>query len=390
MLRFLTSGESHGKCLIGVIDGLPAGLAVDEKTINAQLGRRQIGYGRGGRMQIERDMAEIISGVRDGMTMGSPISFAIQNKDWAQWETPMSSSAIPENAYKRSVTRPRPGHADLGGALKFHLHDARNILERASARETAARVAGGAFCRQLLEHFGIKIGSHAIEIGGERVSEEFECPSSESILKIDPGSQFRCLDPEAQERMKARIDKATGEGDTVGGILETVATSIPAGLGSCAQWDKRLDGMIAQAMMSINAVKAVEIGSGVDSARKSGSMVHDEIYYSAERRRFFRKTNRAGGLEGGITNGSDLRVKVYLKPIPTLRNPLVSVDMVSKMPFEAAFERSDTCVVPAAAVISEAMLAIIVTGAFLEKFGGDSIIEMEGNFANYQKLLDEY
>jgi len=390
MFRFLTSGESHGKCLTGVIEGLPAGLAVAEAAVNFQLQRRQLGYGRGGRMQIERDNVEIVSGVRDGLTMGSPISFAIQNKDWSHWEIPMSSAAIPESADKRSVTRPRPGHADLPGALKFHLHDARNVLERASARETAARVAVGAFCRQLLDHFGIQIGSHVIEIGGERVSIEFESASSDDILKIDPNSQFRCLDPEAQKRMRTRIDEATKNGDTLGGVIETVAISIPAGLGSCSQWDRKLDGLIAQAMMSIHAAKAVEIGSGIESARKPGSIAHDEIFYNPERRRFFRKTNRAGGLEGGITNGSDLRIRLYMKPIPTLRNPLRSVDIVSKKAIEAGFERSDTCVVAAAAVISEAMLAIALTGAFLEKFGGDSLKEIEANFANYQRLLDEY
>jgi chorismate synthase len=390
MFRFLTSGESHGKCLIGIMEGFPAGLAVDEEVINFQLHRRQVGYGRGGRMQIERDTVEITSGVRHGLTMGSPVSFVIQNRDWENWKIPMSSTAIPENASKRSVTQPRPGHADLAAVLKFHTHDVRNVLERASARETAARVAVGAFCRQLLGHFGIQLGSHVLEIGGERVSKEFESASSEDVLKIDPNSQFRCLDPEAEQRMKARIDKATSEGDTLGGVLEAVGTSIPVGLGSCTQWDRRLDGLIAQAMMSIHAAKAVEIGSGIESASKPGSMAHDEIFYSAEKRRFFRKTNRSGGLEGGITNGSDLRIRVYMKPIPTLRNPLASVDIVSKEISEAAFERSDTCVVPAAAVVSEAMLGIALTDAFLKKFGGDSLKETEGNFANYQRLLDEF
>jgi chorismate synthase len=390
MFRFVTSGESHGKCLIGILEGLPAGLAIDESFINFQLHRRQLGYGRGGRMQIEKDQVEITSGVRHGLTMGSPISFIVQNRDWTHWEIPMSPVAIPENANSRPITRPRPGHADLPGALKFQLHDARNVLERASARETTTRVAVGAFCRLLLSHFGIHIGSHVTDIGGERVSKEFEFASSDDILRIDPESQFRCLDLEAEQRMKARIDKAKREGDTVGGILEAIATSVPAGLGSHTQWDRKLDGLIAQAMMSIHAAKAVEIGSGIDAARTLGSLVHDEIFYNAEKRRFFRKTNRAGGLEGGITNGSELRVRLYMKPIPTLRKPLMSVDIQSKEPFEAAFERSDTCVVPAAAVIAEAMLGIVLTGAFFEKFGGDSVKEMECNFANYQQLLDEY
>jgi chorismate synthase len=390
MYRFLTSGESHGKCLIGVIEGFPAGMAVDGEGVNFQLQRRQRGYGRGGRMQIERDKVEITSGVRDGLTMGGPVSFFIQNKDWANWKIPMSSTAIPESANRRSVTQPRPGHADLAGALKFHTHDARNVLERASARETAARVAVGAFSSQLLSHFGIQIGSHVLEIGCESVSREFESASSEDIFKIDPNSQFRCLDPEAQQRMKTRIDKAADEGDTLGGIIEVVGAGIPVGLGSCSQWDRKLDGLIAQAMMSIHAVKAVEVGSGLESVRRPGSMAQDELFYNADKRRFFRKTNYAGGLEGGLTNGSDLRIKVYLKPIPTLRKPLASVDMVTKEGIEAAYERSDTCVVPAAAVVSEAMLAIALSGAFLEKFGGDSLKEMEGNFENYQRLLDEF
>ena len=341
-------------------------------------------------MRIEKDAVEITSGVRDGLTMGSPISFLIQNKDWKQWEIPMSSTAIPGNASKRSVTRPRPGHADMAGVLKFQLHDIRNVLERASARETAARVAVGAFCRQLLGQFAIQIGSHVLEIGGERVSKKFESASGEDLFRINPNSQLRCLDHAAEKRMQARIDRATRDGDTVGGVIEVVGTSIPVGLGSCSQWDRKLDGLIAQAMMSIHAVKAVEIGSGIESARKSGSAAHDEIFYDGGKRRFFRKTNRAGGLEGGITNGSDLRVRIFLKPVPTLRNPLASIDIVSKAGAEAAYERSDTCIVPAAAVISEAMLAIALTGPFLEKFGGDSLRETKQNFASYQKLLDEY
>ncbi|MBP1609543.1 MAG: chorismate synthase [Acidobacteria bacterium] len=341
-------------------------------------------------MRIEKDAVEITSGVRDGLTMGSPISFLIQNKDWKQWEIPMSSTAIPGNASKHSVTRPRPGHADMAGVLKFQLHDIRNVLERASARETAARVAVGAFCRQLLGQFAIQIGSHVLEIGGERVSKKFESASGEDLFRINPNSQLRCLDRAAEKRMQARIDRATREGDTVGGVIEVVGTSIPVGLGSCSQWDRKLDGLIAQAMMSIHAVKAVEIGSGIESARKSGSAAHDEIFYDGGKRRFFRKTNRAGGLEGGITNGSDLRVRIFLKPVPTLRNPLASIDIVSKAGAEAAYERSDTCIVPAAAVISEAMLAIALTGPFLEKFGGDSLRETKQNFASYQKLLDEY
>jgi chorismate synthase len=390
MIRFLTAGESHGKCLIAVLEGLPGGLSIDIDFVNLQLRRRQLGYGRGGRMQIESDKIQILSGVRQGNTIGSPISFAIQNKDWDHWRIPMSIEPTPGRSDIRSVSRPRPGHADLAGALKLQTYDIRDVLERASARETAARVAAGAFCRLFLAHFGIRIGSHVVAIGRESIAEEFEESSIEKILALDPESPVRCADPDAARRMVSLIDEARAAGNTLGGVVETVASPLVPGLGSHVQWDRKLDGNIAQAMMSIPSVKAVEIGSGIEGARSYGSAVHDPILYDSQTKRFHRKTNRAGGIEGGISNGEDIRVRIYLKPIPTLRKPLGSVDVRSKQPFEAVVERSDTCVAPAAGVIAEAMLSIVLAGAFLEKFGGDSLKEVEGNFANFTRMLDEY
>jgi chorismate synthase len=390
MLRFLTAGESHGKGLIGVLEGLPAGLSVDIGFINLQLRRRQIGYGRGGRMAIEQDQIEIISGIRQGSTLGSPIAYSIQNRDWDHWQIPMSIEHSPEDADIHTVTRPRPGHADLAGALKFQTHDVRNVLERASARETATRVAGGAFCRIFLAHFGIRIGSHVVALGKERISQLFENLSSEEIFALDPESPIHCADPNAESRMKALIDEAKETGDTLGGIVEALASPVLPGLGSHIQWDRRLDGQIAQAMMSIPSVKAVEIGNGIANAQSPGSTVHDEIYYNSQAKRFFHKTNRAGGIEGGISNGADIRVRVYLKPIPTLSQPLGSIDIRSKKSCEASVERSDTCVVPAAGVVAEAVLAFVLASAFLEKFGGDSIKEIEGNYLNFMRLLDEF
>jgi chorismate synthase len=390
MLRFLTAGESHGKCLIGVLEGLPAGLEVDTSFINLQLHRRQLGYGRGGRMKIERDEIEIMSGMRQGATLGSPISFIVTNRDWDHWRIPMSIEKAHDGSNLGTVTRPRPGHVDLAGALKFQTHDIRDVLERASARETAARVAAGAFCRLLLRRFSIRIGSHVVAIGKERVADQFENFSSEKILALDPESPLRCADPEAEQRMIALIDATRKAGDSLGGVVEIVATSVPPGLGSHVQWDRRLDAQIAQSMMSIPSAKAVEIGNGTTAARLPGSAVHDEIFYDQKNRRFYRNTDRAGGIEGGISNGSEIRVKVYLKPIPTLRKPLKSVDVLSKESFEAAVERTDTCMVPAGGVVAEALLGIVLAGAFLEKFGGDSMKEVEANYANFLRLLDEY
>ncbi len=390
MLRYSTAGESHGKCLTGILDGFPAGLPIVEKSINFQLHRRQLGYGRGGRMQIEKDTIEITSGVRLGKSLGSPISFLIKNKDWSHWEIPMSIQPVLEGLNVREVTRPRPGHADLAGGLKYQTHDLRDILERASARETAARVAIGSFCRLLLAHFQIEIGSHVLSIGTQEVGEPFRKLDAQQIVALDPLDPIRCSDSNMAKAMMEQIDTAKKAGDTLGGVVEVVAANVPPGLGSHTQWDRRLDGLLAQMLMSIPAAKAVEIGEGVAAARASGSLVHDEIYYDAQKLRFFRKTNRAGGLEGGITNGAELRARVFIKPIPTLKKPLMSVDILSKQPFEAAFERSDTCIVPAAGVIAEAALATVLAGAFLEKFGGDSIKETENNFGNYLRLLEEY
>jgi chorismate synthase len=390
MLRFITAGESHGKCLTGVLEGLPAGLPVDKDFIDMQLQRRQIGYGRGARMKIEKDEIEITAGVRFGKTLGSPVCFVIHNRDWQNWEGIMTAAPVTDGAEKRSVTRPRPGHVDLAGALKYHTYDARDVLERASARETATRVSGGAFCQLLLRSFGIRIGSHVVAVGSERVSGAFADLSAEKVLGIDPLSPVRCADPAAEERMKTLIDQAKQAGDTLGGIIEVLACSVPPGIGTHTQWDRRLDGRLAQAMMSIPAAKGVEIGAGVEGASRPGSQVHDEIFYDQEARRFYRNTNRAGGIEAGITNGSDLRVRVYMKPIPTLRKALMSVDLRTKEAFKAQFERSDTCVVPAAAVIAEAMLAIVLSEAFLEKFGGDTIEETRTNLSGYMRALAEY
>jgi chorismate synthase len=390
MLRFLTAGESHGQCLIGLLEGLPYGLAVDVDFINLELHRRQLGYGRGGRMKIEKDLVEITSGVRQGKTLGSPISFIIRNRDWDHWKIPMSVKQAPERSDIRLVSRPRPGHADLAGALKLQSYDVRDVLERASARETAARVAGGAFCKLFLRHFGIRTGSHVLAIGRECVADQYRDLPSAQVFALDPESPVHCADPDAEKRMIALIDKTRKAGETLGGVVEAVASAVPPGLGSHIQWDRRLDGLIAQAMMSIPAVKAVEIGSGIPGAQSLGSDVHDEIFYDPQVRRFYRNTNRAGGVEGGITNGADVRVRIYVKPIPTLRKPLRSADVRSKKAFEAAVERSDACIVPAAGVIAEAMLGIVLAGAFIEKFGGDSIKETEGNYAGFKRLLDEY
>jgi len=390
LLRFLTSGESHGKSLMGIIEGLPSGLPVEVEFINRQLQRRQFGYGRGGRMQIEQDVAEIISGVRHGMTMGSPVSFLIRNRDWSHWEIPMASTPVPADANLRPVSRPRPGHADLAGALKHGLHDARNVLERASARETAARVAAGAFVLLLLERFGMRVCSHVLSIGGVKVASAYENLDVSAVLAIDPSNPVRCADPEGTSAMIAAIDEAKKAGDTLGGTLEVVVDGVPPGLGAHTQWDRKLDGRLAQALMSIHAVKAVEIGEGIAGAARRGSEVHDEIFYDGAARSFHRRTNRAGGIEGGITNGSEVRARLFLKPIPTLRKPLMSVDLVTKEPFEAAFERSDTCVLPAAGVIAEAMTAVTLAEAFLEKFGGDSVAETEGNYRRYREQLQVF
>lgn len=390
MLRFVTAGESHGQALIAWISGLPAGLPIDLDFIARELHRRQLGYGRGGRQRIEKDSADILSGVRHGKTMGAPIVVRIENRDWKNWEKalPVEDSEGADDL-RRVLTAPRPGHADLAGALKFNTHDARYILERASARETAARVAAGSFAKLLLHQFGANVLSHTIAVGRASLGREAEWKEIEVICG-NLESPFRCVDAAAEVRMKAEVDGVLRAGDSVGGIFEVVARGIPPGLGSHAQWDEKLDGKIARAIMSIQAVKAVEIGSGAANATSYGSQVQDEIRYEEREKRFRRSSNRAGGLEGGITNGEEIVVRGYLKPISTLRRALLTADMNSKEAVKAAYERSDVCVVPAAGVIGEAMIAFVLAGAFLEKFGGDSLEETRRNFEGYQRQLDAF
>src|SRR5437588_8908408 len=389
MFRFNTAGESHGRALVAIVEGLPAGLAVNVEQINRELERRQWGYGRGGRMKIERDRVEILSGVRHGLSLGSPVALLVENKDWANWTEVMSvepREVLEEKS--RRVKRPRPGHADLAGGLKYGARDLRDILERASARETAARVACGTLARQLLAVFGVEIRSHVVQLGG--------VPDSplevvwERIAVIPEDAPLRCADEEAQAAMVALIDEKRREGDTLGGVFEVVARGVVAGLGSHTSWDSKLDGRLARALVSIPAVKAVSIGAGVEAAGLPGSRVHDEIGYDPEGRAFVRPTNRAGGLEGGITNGEELRVRGFLKPISTLRRALSSVDIDTKQEERAAFERSDVTAVPAAGVIGEAMVALTLAEAMREKFGGDHVAEMRRNFESYRGQLREY
>jgi chorismate synthase len=390
MLRFYTAGESHGQALLAFVSGLPASLPVDVEFINHELHRRQLGYGRGGRQKIEKDRAEIFAGVRHGKTIGAPVALRIENRDWANWEKILPvEDTTEDDAPAKKLVAPRPGHADLAGSQKFNFHDARYVLERASARETAARVAAGSFAKLLLRQFGTKIASHTVQVGHVELGRE---ATWEEIQKIsaDLESPLRCVDASVQGRMKAEVDIALKAGDTVGGIFEVVAHAVPVGLGSHAQWDEKLDGRLAQAVMSIQAVKGVEIGAGVTAAGSYGSEVQDEISYDKATKRFQRSSNRAGGLEGGITNGEDVVVRGYLKPISTLRRALHTADMVTKEPVQAAYERSDWCVVPAAGVAGEAMVALVLADAFLQKFGGDSLAEMRRNFDNYVRQIDEF
>ena len=379
MFRFLTAGESHGKGLVAIVEGMPAGLALDEDYIARDLARRQKGYGRGSRMAIERDRAEIISGVRHGLTIGSPISLLIWNRDWENWKQVMS--VLPVEQEVEPVTRLRPGHADLAGAMKYNLDDVRPILERASARETASRVAVGAVARKLLAEFGIEIHSHTVCIGGHWAKQ---------VEKVDwskvEKSPVRCADSKAGKAMLSTIDEAKKSGDSLGGVFEVIAGGVPIGLGSHVHWDRRLNGRIAQAMMSINAIKGVEIGAGFDEASLPGSQVQDIIELGA-RRSWRHPTNRAGGIEGGMSNGEPIIVRAAVKPIPTMSKPLPSVDLRTGEKVEAHFERSDICVVPAAGVIGEAMLAIVLAEAVLEKFGGDHIDETLRNYQGYLKSI---
>jgi chorismate synthase len=390
MLRFLTAGESHGQALIAWISGFPAGVAVDQEFVNRELHRRQLGYGRGGRQKIEKDQADFLAGVRHGKTIGAPIAIRIENRDWKSWEKalPVEDADGAEDA-QRKLTSPRPGHADLAGALKFNFHDARYVLERASARETAARTAAGAMAKLLLREFGISVLSHVIAVGHAQMERAAIWDEIEQICG-NLESPLRCVDLQMEEKMKAEVDRALRAGNSVGGIFEVVARGVPPGLGSHAQWDEKLDGRLARAVMSIQAVKGVEIGTAIANATSYGSEVQDEIRYDEQRKRFQRSSNRAGGLEGGITNGEDVVIRGYLKPISTLRRALSSADLKTKEHIKAGYERSDVCVVPAAGVIAEAMVAFVIAEAFLEKFGGDSIEETGRNFQSYQKQLDEF
>jgi len=390
MLRFYTAGESHGQALLAFLSGLPAGLPIDTAAINHELHRRQLGYGRGGRQKIEKDKAEIFAGVRHGHTIGAPLALRIENRDWSNWETilPVEASDDPA-ASSRKLVAPRPGHADLAGSQKFNFHDARYVLERASARETAARVAAGAFAKQFLQQFGIEIASHTIQVGHIRLERSATWDEIVAVGK-DLESPLRCIDATSQRKMMDEVDAALKAGDTVGGTFEVVAHGMPIGLGSHAQWDEKLDGRLAQALMSVQAVKAVEIGSGILAAGSYGSEVQDEISYDKAARKFKRSSNRAGGLEGGITNGEDLILRGFLKPISTLRKPLGTADMITKEPVQAAYERSDWCVVPAGGVAGEAMVALVLTDAFLRKFGGDSLAETRRNFESYGRQIDQF
>ncbi|MFC1562483.1 chorismate synthase [candidate division KSB1 bacterium] len=382
-IRYLTSGESHGITLTGILEGMPAGLELSEEYINFQLKRRQQGYGRGGRMKIEADRAMILSGVRFGKTLGSPISFVIENKDWKNWKNEMSIFTTDSDVGK--VTIPRPGHADFAGTIKYRHDDIRNVLERSSARETAIRVAVGSVVRRLLEEFGIFIVSHIVQLKTIKSKFDLSTIHLKDINIHADKSPIRCLDRKAESQMMKIIDNAMANGDSVGGVAEIIAGEIPIGLGSHVHWDRRLDGQIAQAMMSIPAIKGVEIGAGFEAATLLGSDMHDEIFYNEEQKDnrkmgFYRKTNNAGGIEGGITNGEPIVVRIAMKPIPTLTVPLSSVDIFSKNPEKAHKERTDTCALPSAAVIAESVLVLVIANAFLEKFGGDSIDEIKTYF----------
>lgn len=395
-LKFFTSGESHGKALTGILEGVPANLALSSEDIDPELKRRQSGFGRGGRMKIESDHAEILSGVRWGRTIGSPIALLIENRDHKSWHEGMSVDA----RFRGSIpplTRPRPGHADLNGAIKYHQHDLRNILERSSARETAMRVALGAVAKKFLLEFGIKVGSHVVRIGRVQSalsSQQLEEKELSELSEKAEASPVRCPDAGASTAMIGLIEDAIKEGNSLGGIFEVFVTGIPVGLGSHIQWDKKLDGRLARALMSIQAIKAVEIGLGFEMSARYGSEVMDEIFYSPSPlggpQGFFRKTNNAGGIEGGMSNGMPVIIRAGMKPIPTLRRPLKSVDMISKEPFEAVYERSDVCAVPAASVVGEAMTALALADAFLEKFGGDSVEETASNFRAYREYMKDF
>jgi len=386
--RFTTAGESHGRGLVAILEGIPAGLPLSAERINVELKRRMGGYGRGARMKIEADQIEWLAGVRAGETLGSPIAMLVWNRDWEHWQDVMAPEAdAPGSERRRQVTRPRPGHADLAGSLKYDRQDARDILERASARETVARVACGAVCKVLLEEFGVEIGSHVVELGGVRagagahpaqVGAQHAAPLPARLNQAADASPVRCLDAAAETEMIARIDAAKAAGDTLGGVVEVIALGLPVGLGSHVSWDAKLDGRLAQALMSIPAVKGVELGLGFEAARRKGSEVHDEILPGLAR-----ATNRAGGTEGGMTTGEPLVARVAMKPISTLMAPLRTVDLKTGGPAQAQSERSDVTAVPAMGVIAEAMMALVLAQALLEKFGGDALSETRRNFEGY-------
>jgi chorismate synthase len=391
MLRYFTSGESHGEALVAFISGLPAGLAIDQEFVDRELWRRQQGYGRGGRMKIERDTAHILSGVRQGKTIGSPIAVMLANRDWENWKDALPVAAGDPGKHKK-VASPRPGHADLAGALKYDFPEARYVLERASARESAARVAIGALAKLLLRELGIEVLSHVVAIGSVSIADrEVGWEQIQHVSRKDE-VLLACADPETEQRMKEEVDKVLRTGDSLGGVFEVVAHGVPPGLGTYAQWDERLDGLLAAAVMSLQAVKAVEIGSGVHAAFSPGSTVHDEIGYTRDSgfAGFTRTRNNAGGVEGGVSNGQEIRVRGYLKPISTLRRPLQSVDFSTRETVKAAYERSDVCVVPAAGVAAEAMVALTLARCALEKFGGDSLRETKRNFESYLQQLRNY
>jgi len=402
MLRFSTAGESHGESLVAMVSGLPAGLPVDQASLDRELWRRQKGYGRGGRMRIERDTAHILSGVRHGRTIGSPVAMTIANNDWKNWEEilPVETG---DPAKHKAVASPRPGHADLAGSLKYDFPDARYVLERASARESAARVACGAMAKMLLRALGVEVASHVVRVGNAELG---RAAAWEEIVALQAKDEvlLNCVDAEDELRMKAEVDAVLRTGDTVGGVFEVVVHGLPPGVGTHANWDERLDGLLAQAVMSLQAVKAVEIGRGVTAAQSLGSAVHDAIGYEqqgvgnreqgveskARFTGFTREQNNAGGIEGGISNGEDVVVRGYLKPISTLRRPLASVSFATREPVKAAYERSDVCVVPAAGVAAEAMVALTVARLAIEKFGGDSLREMERNYQGYCAQIRAY
>lgn len=390
MLRFLTAGESHGPVLSAIIEGFPAGVPLDRRAIDEQLRRRQSSFGRGERMKIESDEVELLSGVRNGLTLGSPIALVIRNRDWENWRDVMSAEVQeinPERVAKKSVTRPRPGHADLAGALKYRQSDMRNILERASARETAARVAAGAVARALLEQLGCKIFSHVVQIGSVSCSDVDPDPQEyASIARLAVELPVSCADRDKADEMIREIERAKEKGDTLGGVFEVVCLGLSPGLGSHVHWDRRLDARLAAALMSIPSVKGVEIGLGFRGVCLPGSEYHDPICYEGGRG-FYRATNRAGGLEGGMTNGEPLVIRAAVKPIPTLRNPLPSIDFFTKQEIDATVERSDVCVVPAAAVVAEAMAAWVLADAVLEKFGNDTLVEIRARWLEYWEYL---